>query len=287
MTPLQEFIKKERITPELAKLYLEKNFADQRKVIQADVDKYAHAMTNGLWRENGNPLKFDEAGFLVDGQHRLLAIIQSGVAVEMYVMYGVSVEAVPTIDTGRHRSGRDAIVIAGLPADYADAVSALVRRIILFKEGSRRVLSGKHRSGRQSAGNRERKIGELEIVEFYKQHPNLLSYAERGKGLHKAQQAQPGLATLLSPSDYVFLLWHFEHTNAERAFEFLRQIAQYNDNGNPLFRPLVRRLEKDFMTGAEKLELLEATFNAYILGRQRTRTTARETTAPRLDTTTV
>jgi hypothetical protein len=250
MTPLQEFIKKERITPELAKLYLEKNFADQRKVIQADVDKYAHAMTNGLWRENGNPLKFDEAGFLVDGQHRLLAIIQSGVAVEMYVMYGVSVEAVPTIDTGRHRSGRDAIVIAGLPADYADAVSALVRRIILFKEGSRRVLSGKHRSGRQSAGNRERKIGELEIVEFYKQHPNLLSYAER-------------------------------------AFEFLRQIAQYNDNGNPLFRPLVRRLEKDFMTGAEKLELLEATFNAYILGRQRTRTTARETTAPRLDTTTV
>ncbi len=51
------------------------------------VDRYARDMANDRWfvRE-GDPIAFDESDQLVNGRHRLLAVIASGKRVKMTVM---------------------------------------------------------------------------------------------------------------------------------------------------------------------------------------------------------
>ncbi len=54
------------------------------------------------WRADGNTVKFDSAGNLIDGQHRLTALWRLGISVWLWVCYGVDDDS--TIDSGIPRS---------------------------------------------------------------------------------------------------------------------------------------------------------------------------------------
>lgn len=81
--------KYEIITPSVAKAYLEKNIANYRRIDKYRVACYAKEMANGTWQNNGEAIKFGKDGQLLDGQHRLTAIIRSGACVGMYVIRDV------------------------------------------------------------------------------------------------------------------------------------------------------------------------------------------------------
>lgn len=88
-------IKVMTVTPDWAKKQLEqhaKNLAKgkfrQRRVSKATVRKYATDMKLGFWKWNPNPIVFDEAGCLLDGQHRLMAVVLAGVPVIMTGCFG-------------------------------------------------------------------------------------------------------------------------------------------------------------------------------------------------------
>ena len=85
-------VKIEVITPEIAKDYLAKNTGNYRKINKSRVDAYSKDMSLGKWEFNGESIKFSNSGKLVDGQHRLSAIVKSGVPVKMLVIYGVDDE---------------------------------------------------------------------------------------------------------------------------------------------------------------------------------------------------
>lgn len=91
------------VTPQLATEWLETN-RDNRHVSDPQVAAFARVMSAGGWRVNNQAIAFDENGCLIDGQHRLWAVIQAGIAVRMTVAHGVELEAVKTIDRGRTRS---------------------------------------------------------------------------------------------------------------------------------------------------------------------------------------
>ena len=93
----------EIITPELAEIYLGKNSNNYRKISRQIVLAYAADMKTGNWKLNGEAIKFNESGFLVDGQHRLNAVVRSGVSVPMLVIRGVE-DDVQTYDIGKGRS---------------------------------------------------------------------------------------------------------------------------------------------------------------------------------------
>lgn len=104
---------KKLITPDEAKRILEnnekmmaENKKTQRKMHQQSINVLADAMTNGKFLYNGETIKFDIDGFCFDGIHRLRAVVQSGIAQEFEVIYGLPADAglIHTIDIGRKRS---------------------------------------------------------------------------------------------------------------------------------------------------------------------------------------
>jgi len=100
------------ITPPMAEAWLARNKRN-RHLAPWLVDRYAKAMGRGEWRLNGDPIRFDEVGDLLDGQHRLAAIVKSGITVESVVLRGIPAITQDTMDTGRKRTIADVLALRG------------------------------------------------------------------------------------------------------------------------------------------------------------------------------
>ena len=100
------------VTPELAEKFLEFNNPNNRIVSPSYVTKYAKLMKEGKWGYS-LPLVFSKQGMLIDGQHRLLAIMESGITVRAIVTIGVPEEMGLDIDRGRRRTPTHVSQIAG------------------------------------------------------------------------------------------------------------------------------------------------------------------------------
>jgi hypothetical protein len=75
----------ETITPELAEAYLRLNDPKNRNMRSAALKDYCAAMKDGSWQVTHQAIAFDASGMLIDGQHRLKAVIMSGAQQQMYV----------------------------------------------------------------------------------------------------------------------------------------------------------------------------------------------------------
>ena len=101
-----------QVGPDLALKWLDKNTAN-RQVRPSRVKEYTKAMTDGRWHYTADPIRFDEDGRLIDGQHRLLAIVKSGTEQEMHVVRGLAREAQDAVDVGAARTASDALKVRG------------------------------------------------------------------------------------------------------------------------------------------------------------------------------
>ena len=108
------------ISPALAAQWLKGNKGN-RPISKATVSAYAEDMKNGAWALNGETIKisFDANGepITVDGQHRLYAIVQSGVTIQSCVVF--SADDPRFIDNGRARSFRDSATLGDTFLEYA------------------------------------------------------------------------------------------------------------------------------------------------------------------------
>lgn len=93
------------VTPEMAKEMLNGNTIN-RTVGNSVVERYALDMKNGNWGLGGNGISIDKNGRLLDGQHRLLAVIKAGVPVDMLICSDIA-EDMNDFDTGRKRGLAD------------------------------------------------------------------------------------------------------------------------------------------------------------------------------------
>lgn len=89
------------------------NYADNRPIGWGWVNYLARQMKSGHWRDNGEPLIFDKEGQLLDGQHRLAAVVKSGQTFVFDVRKNISTDAFTTIDQGRCRSGGQVFAMMG------------------------------------------------------------------------------------------------------------------------------------------------------------------------------
>ena len=117
----------ENITPYKALLLLESNTRN-RKMRKERVDMYTRDMREGRWRTNGESIVVTESGVLVDGQHRLQAVVNSGITVQMVVSTVPDSEA-QYYDIGRGRLLYDSIKISG---DGLEEITSRVSKAAIF-----------------------------------------------------------------------------------------------------------------------------------------------------------
>lgn len=101
------------VTPELAKLWLEKNDCN-RTLTEKGITEWAQKMRLRDWQSTHQGMAFYIGGSLADGQHRLHAIIRNNLAVKFMVTYDLEKSCAMAIDIGRKRSLIDGITIGGI-----------------------------------------------------------------------------------------------------------------------------------------------------------------------------
>ena len=150
------------ITPETAREWLESNF-NNRPVREMTIRKYVEAMKAGQWEGNGETIKFSTRGVLLDGQHRLRAVVQSGVTIESHVIFDLQPKVFDTIDPGAARSISDLLALQG-EANNLVLGPALRLQYVQDELGSVREMSGKL----------ARVVTNRDMLETLDRHPNLV-----------------------------------------------------------------------------------------------------------------
>lgn len=100
------------ITPAMAAEMLQRNTGN-RAIKPSRVKYLAQEMTAGRFLETGDSIKFSNTGKLLDGQHRLLASLQSGVTIRTVVACGLKDYVFAVLDSGAKRTVADGLVVAG------------------------------------------------------------------------------------------------------------------------------------------------------------------------------
>lgn len=135
----------ETITPVQAARYLERNGVN-RSLRRPKILQFASDMRRGCWTVQGDCIRFDVNGVLIDGQHRLLACMDAGLAFQTYVIRGLdAATAMPTIDCGTTRSNADFLKFCGL-ASYALSAAAANKLSWIRSHQPKRSASYRSRS---------------------------------------------------------------------------------------------------------------------------------------------
>jgi hypothetical protein len=121
----------EVITPEIARWYLQSNKSN-RPVSAKAVDRIAWDMRTGKFVLTEQGIAFDKDGNLVDGQHRLHAIIKADMAQTMRVTFNAPGIEVPR-DRGQIRAVGDFLLdAAGARVDQPTRVAAICAAVNLL-----------------------------------------------------------------------------------------------------------------------------------------------------------
>lgn len=87
-----------------------------RPVSTNRVEKYAAMMRDGQWKFTGEPIQLHPDGYLLNGQHRLHAIVKSGTSHQMVLVDGVDKDSFRVMDTGMNRRPQDALLDVDVPS---------------------------------------------------------------------------------------------------------------------------------------------------------------------------
>ena len=166
------------ITPGVAKEMLINN-THNRKVSESKVHLWAESMKRGEWTLNGEAIKIADDGTILDGQHRLYAVIESGVTIQSLVVSGLPKQSQETMDTGKQRTLADVLTLRG----YRNAtdVSGIVTGIIRWEKYSPKTAF-QNGSGCSVTNG--------EAIQFIEQHPEVLDIPTRVRSCSKYSHIQ-------------------------------------------------------------------------------------------------
>jgi len=102
------------VTPAMATEWLGRNFERNRTINNAAVARFATEMKAGRWSATHQGIAFDEHGFLIDGQHRLRAVVMAGVPVQMLVASYTTASPLDALDRGTTRNVGAVLEIGGV-----------------------------------------------------------------------------------------------------------------------------------------------------------------------------
>jgi hypothetical protein len=128
------------ITPDDARLILEKNTRN-RPISPVQVAMFEAQLQRGEMQLTHQGIAISDSNVLLDGQHRLVAIANTGIAAQLMVTTGLPDSVFAVLDTGYKRSARNILSIDG--ATNTSAMAAGIRLYILYREAPGLIWTGK------------------------------------------------------------------------------------------------------------------------------------------------
>lgn len=188
------------MTPQLANDILQRNTRN-RPLRQSRVDRYARDMKRGDWKVNGETVSISDKGNLMNGQHRLHAVIKADVTVPMTLAEGVDESTFGTLDAGLARTAGDVLGMRGI--SHANNVAAMARMALNYKDG---LSISTPRSNR-------------EIEDAFDQHPEMQEYISQTLPLIKLSHNTVMVTACFIASRFG------EEGDEERMREFVKGVA--------------------------------------------------------------
>lgn len=192
----------EKITPQQAIIMLDNKIEQQRPVRKSWVDSLSNEMSLGAFKLSCDAIVLVK-NRLANGQHRLGAVVQSGLSQEFLIMRTDDEELYKVIDSGVKRRVSD--VFSGIT--YAVQVSAAANMIVKYNKKYLTPL-----------GSTRDTIARSEIIEFVKENSeelvNIAAFC-KSQGMN-----HPILTTTLSSA----LIFIAGKSNRQTAEEFITKI---------------------------------------------------------------
>jgi hypothetical protein len=223
------------ITKELATNILNMNTRN-RKVKKNNLVKLVHELETGLFKFNGESIIISKDGKLLDGQHRLLAVEQTGIPIKSIIVYDVEDNTFSTIDTGICRTTSDVLSVNNIE-NYA-LKAKLAKMFILG-------LQNKNFNGRAKSY----KVTNEEVLRFAKDNDEELNdICSKAMRYYTKKR--------LLPTSDIGYFWHiFSSENRKIAEMFFEELfgGLFSSDKNPCYH-LRNKLEDAKFSNTRKMD---------------------------------
>ena len=224
-------------SPEQARKILNSINIGNRKISESRVNEYKKDMEAGNWRFNGDAIRIDENGILIDGQHRMQTVVTSGMDCEFLVIKGIRSDSKHTIDTGKGRTGGDALSIqAGVPFLMSHMISGALSLFEKYKSSGFCISGGGI------------KLSTSQILKSYDNRKDLINYS-----ISVMDESMPKKGLLLPKSYVLFLLMVFSEIDRVDAKNYMNKIITGAEVTNGSVELHVRNIMLDVKMGNSKM----------------------------------
>lgn len=225
----------EHIDPHVATSYLVHN-SGNRRISRPHVEELARDMMQDRWMFNAQPICFAHTGRLLNGQHRLQAVVLAGRTIEVPVVRGLDEVAYATYDNNAKRR-----------ADLGDQLYSFGDHALAYAMAN---LFWQHE--RKTLQMRNAKATAAEIQQIITDHPRLLILRSLARKL-----GHFGRASVIGYAAYVM-----ERDDAALAAQFLTALETGADlrPGHPILslRGALQKLRGSKASQSEQLAVLMA-----------------------------
>lgn len=117
------------LTPSLAEYFLSTMPDNQRKPKHYHLRAIISDIKAGRWKLNGEPVIISKTWKMLNGQHRCLGVVQTGIPIQVFVVWGVDDDAYCSLDNVSKRTGADVARTMGFSnCILSSAIAAFVVR---------------------------------------------------------------------------------------------------------------------------------------------------------------
>lgn len=206
LAPIPESVCVMDVTPETALAWLERN-THNRPVRFRHVESLSRDMHNGRWHYDGSAIRFFDDGGLADGQHRLLAVVDSGKTFPFLIVPGLDRAAQEVVDTGARRSTGDALALRGEAS--ATLLAAVSRIAVIAEQGG-------------LAGNNVKPTPQ-EVLDWIDAHADVRAYVRQANSQRKHFDFPPAVAG--------FAMWRLAQVDTFEAARFFSDMVEMKLGG--------------------------------------------------------
>lgn len=199
------------VDPDTAVRWLTQN-VNNRRMKKSIVRFYVDQMKAGRWAADApEAISFDQDGKLINGQHRLEAIVEADQPQRLLVAWGVRRETRLLLDTGTPRTGADAIAMTwpDLRGDKPPIYAAAIRGLEIWEASPG---GGPHEHIAQRIPNRE-------LVELYPK------YAQRFEQLYPTAEAIHQAGVRGGTGLWLTMLYRFAALSHDHTVAFADKVA--------------------------------------------------------------